>query len=286
MQIPHQKHLEAATTLIGRNREHAKPFLQRLRDRPCSHTFWGNANEAVILVTEGAGSVATFMTSPLTKENKSQLLQALKVAKTNTAQKGVATAHALLGVFDKPLRQLFESAGFATLATLQYMEWHARQSSPAIAQTTNATFATIATRSHDELCSTLEKTFIGSLDCPAIHGKRHVDDILASHQGFEQNNLSLWFTILAENKPAGVLLMNRLPNEDVLELAYLGILPEMRRRGLAKDALTHAVNQAVKRGCDKIILAVDIANTPAISLYKKVHFLETANRMAMFCLLH
>lgn len=286
MQIPHSKHLEASETLIGRSKKETHAFLQRLRSRPSPHTFWGEAHHAVILVTEGAGSGATFIISPLTKENEGELLQALQEAKSATTQKGVATAHALLGEFDAQSVHLFESAGFATLATLQYMEWIATQNPQVLSQITNATFFAASALTHDVLCSTLEKTFIGSLDCPAIHGKRNIEDIIASHKGFEQNDLSLWFTILSDNEPAGVLFMNHLQNESILEIAYLGITPEMRNKGFAIDAMSHAVNQAVKRGCNKIVLAVDDTNIPAISLYKKVNFRETSKRVAMFCLLH
>jgi len=286
MLIPHAKHLEASETLIGRSNKETRAFLERLRSRPSPHTFWGEASDAVILVTEGAGSVATFMISQLTNENKGELLQALEEAKSATALKGVATAHALLGEDDAQSVHLFESVGFAKLATLQYMEWSATQNPRVLSQITNATFYAASALTHDVLCSTLEKTFIGSLDCPAIHGKRNTQDIIASHKGFEQNDLSLWFTILSDKELAGVLFMNHLQNESILELAYLGITPEMRNKGIAIDAMSHAVNQAVKRGCNKIVLAVDDTNVPAISLYKKVNFRETTKRVAMFCPLH
>ena len=286
MLIPHAKHLEASETLIGRSNKETRAFLERLRSRPSPHTFWGEADHAVILVTEGAGSVATFMISQLTNENKGELLQALEEAKSATALKGVATAHALLGEDDAQSVHLFESVGFAKLATLQYMEWSATQNPRVLSQITNATFYAASALTHDVLCSTLEKTFIGSLDCPAIHGKRNTQDIIASHKGFEQNDLSLWFTILSDKELAGVLFMNHLQNESILELAYLGITPEMRNKGIAIDAMSHAVNQAVKRGCNKIVLAVDDTNVPAISLYKKVNFRETTKRVAMFCPLH
>lgn len=286
MQIPHSKHLEAFETLIGRSKEESRTFLERLRSRPLPHTFWGEAHHAVILVTEGAGSGATFMISPLTKENEGELLQALQEAKSATTQKGVSTAHAILGEFDTQSVHLFESAGFTTVATLQYMEWRSTQNPRELPQITNAAFHAVSTLPHDVLCTTLEKTFIGSLDCRAIRGKRNIEDIIASHKGVEQNDLSLWFTILSDNEPAGVLFINHLQNENILEIAYLGITPEMRNKGIAIDAMSHAVNQAVKRGCNKIILAVDDTNIPAISLYKKVKFRETAKRVAMFCPLH
>ena len=286
MLIPHAKHLEASETLIGRSNKETRAFLERLRSRPSPHTFWGEASDAVILVTEGAGSVATFMISQLTNENEGELLQALQEAKSATALKGVATAHALLGEDDAQSVHLFESVGFAKLATLQYMEWSATQNPRVLSQITNATFYAASALTHAVLCSTLEKTFIGSLDCPAIHGKRNTEDIIESHKGFEQNDLSLWFTILSDKELAGVLFMNHLQNESILELAYLGITPEMRNKGIAINAMSHAVNQAVKRGCNKIVLAVDDTNVPAISLYKKVNFRETTKRVAMFCPLH
>jgi ribosomal protein S18 acetylase RimI-like enzyme len=283
MQIPYAKHLEASVTLLGRNRLEASAFLESLRSRPLSHTFYGDCRDTVVLVTEGAGSVATFMTSPPSEDNKEKLILLLQNALKNTAQKGIATAHALLGEDDLFLAHLFKVAAFTELATLCYMEWRAHANQSDIAQTTNANFCAISACTDNDFEKILKETYIGSLDCPAIHGKRDIKDIIQSHQGFGANDLSLWFTILLDQEPAGVLLLNKPKNEQYFELAYLGISPRMRKKGLAEEAMDYAINQATRRGCNKIILAVDASNTPAIRLYKKAHFRETVKRIAMFC---
>ncbi len=286
MQIPYAKHVEAAATLTGRNRLEAAVFLNRLRSRLTDHTFYGESKKAVVLLTEGAGSVATFMTSPPTQTNKEQLILLLQNAKKDAAQKGIATAHAMLGEDDLLAVHLFEQAGFINLATLHYMQWIAPTSHPHLAQTTTATFCETSSFAPNILETILKETYVGSRDCPAIHGKRDISNIIKSHQGFDPNDLSLWFVILHKNKPAGVLLLNQPKDEQYLELAYLGITPTMRSKGLAKQAMDHAVNHAIERRCNKIILAVDGSNTPAIALYKKAAFQEIAKRNAMFCPLH
>ncbi len=286
MQIPYAKHVEAAATLIGRDRVEAAVFLKRLRSRPSDHTFYGDSKEAVALVTEGAGSVATFITSTPTHANKEQLVLLLQNAKKDAAQKGIATGHAILGEDHTSAVHLFEQAGFTKLATLQYMECTPSTSQLHIAQTTTTTFCETSSLPPSVLETILKETYVGSLDCPAIHGKRTISDIIKSHQGYDPNDLSLWFIILHKNEPAGVLLMNQPKDEQYLELAYLGITPTARGKGLANQAMDYALNHAIKRRCKKIILAVDVSNTPAIHLYKKSNFQDTTKRIAMFCPLH
>ena len=250
------------------------------------HTFWGHSKDGVVLVTEGVGSVATFMTSEINEENMAEILRTVQMAKSTIKQHGVAVVHVLLAEFDEEAMLLYKDAGFTNLATLQYMEWSAKQTQQKPIQTNIAEFCETSTLEHQILKATLQQTFLGSLDCPKIHGKRSIEDILKSHQGFESNDLSLWFIILFKNEPAGVLLLNPSKDEQYLELAYLGITPEMRRKGLAKEAMHYAINLATKRGCNKIVLAVDNTNIPAITLYKKINFQETTKRIAMFCPLH
>ncbi len=283
MQIPYAKHVEAAATLTGRNRLEAALFLKRLRSRLAEHTFYGEYKNAVVLVTEGAGSIATFMTSTPTQKNIEKLNLFLRSAKKSIAHKGISTAHALLGEEDQLSIHLFEDAGFTKLATLHYMEWDALSNQSHIPQSNTVTFCETSSLSPTVLETTMVKTYIGSLDCPAIHGKRDIKEIIKGHQGFNPSDLSLWFIVLMKDEPAGVLLLNQPNNEQYLELAYLGITPMMRKKGLAKQALEHALNHAIKRGCKKIILAVDGSNIPAINLYKKANFQETAKRIAMFC---
>jgi ribosomal protein S18 acetylase RimI-like enzyme len=283
MQIPYTKHLEAAATLTGGNKVDATVFLNRLKARSTGHTFYGKSKNAVVLVTEGNGSVATFMTSPPTRDNEEYLNLSLQQAKKDVVQKGIATAHAVLGEHDLHAVHLFENAGFTKLATLHFMEWVARTNQKNIAKTATATFCETSAFTPLVLQETMKNTYIGSLDCPAIHGKRNIKDIIKSHHGFDPSDVSLWFIILRNNETAGVLLLNQPENEQHLELAYLGITPKMRGIGLAKEAVDHAVNLAIKRRCKKIVLAVDSANTPAIRLYKKANFHKTANRIAMFC---
>ena len=282
MQIPHKKHLVAAATLIGRSEKEASLFLERLRARPIPFTFWGDAEKSDLLTTEGAGSIATFMISPPEKNNSKLLLQTIQAARLSLAQKGIATAHAILGEFDLLSLQLLLKAEFTKLAILQYMEMDVRQG-PCSSSNEEIAFHAALSRTDDVLSKTLQKTFIGSLDCPAIHGKRNINHILESHQGYDPNDLSLWFTILYQGEPAGVLLLNQPEHSQHLDLAYLGIIPKMRKKGIAKEAIAHAVSHAIKRGCNKINLAVDSNNAHAIHLYKKANFQETARRIAMFC---
>lgn len=283
MEISSEQHLEAATVLVGRTEAEAKVFLERLQGRSSQFSFWGDVNQdAVVLVARSAGSVATFMISPSTKKNKSSLQHAIVEAKNGTAKLGVATAHAIVSPQDHASAGAFVSAGFAKLAMLRTMELNVSQGSKA-SFVDELEFVHASEVCDDDFCKVLQDSYIGSLDCPAIHGHRNVEDIIASHRGADSYDPSLWYLLLLRNTQAGVLFLHQSSDGRHLELDYLGIRPQARRGGVGQAAVTHAVNQAIDRGCDQIKLTVDDANEPAIRLYKKAMFKTISIRNALFC---
>ncbi|MDP7009571.1 MAG: GNAT family N-acetyltransferase [Phycisphaerales bacterium] len=282
MQIPYKKHLDAATMLLDCPANQAAQFLERLRNRPVPYSFWGDLDDGVILVTEGAGSVATFVPSTPTNATASSLIEVILEAKAEMGRRGIATAHAILEPLNSSSQTLLKAAGFNELATLSYMDldksaYERIPPHPSILLIESTHFT------DEELCVMLSRTYVGSLDCPKILGTRNIADVLASHRGVGDHDPSHWFVIRKENTNAGVIFLNTVENSHAFELAYLGIFPEMRNQKVALSGLRNAITLAMNRGCDKISLAVDRDNTPAIQLYKKCNFRETANRIALFC---
>ena len=283
MEISSEQHLKAAAVLVGRTEADAKVFLGRLQGRSSQFSFWGDINQdAVVLVTQGAGSVATFMIPPATKKNKTPLQRAIEDARNGTAKLGVAMAHAIVGPQDHASTGVFESAGFAKLAMLRTMEWNSSHGSKT-SFVDGLEFVQASEVCDEDFCSVLEDSYIGSLDCPAIHGLRNVEDIIASHRGVDSYDPSLWYLLRLNNNQAGVLFLHQPSDRRYLELDYLGIRPQARRNGVGQAAVAHAVNQAIDRGCNQIKLTVDDANEPAIRLYKKAKFKTLSIRNALFC---
>ena len=57
---------------------------------------------------------------------------------------------------------------------------------------------------------------------------------------------------------------------------YLGVLPQLRRRGVGRLLMQEAEARLRERGCPKINLQVRTSNTEVIEFYKRIGFKEDA----------
>ena len=119
----------------------------------------------------------------------------------------------------------------------------------------------------------LEATYQASLDMPELVGTRSLDDILASHRATGHFAAKLWQIGHVPGEPgaAAVLLMLDRPDRDAIEVAYLGLTPDARGRGLGRSTVQHAIEVA-RPLRSRVELAVDSRNTPARRLYLKTEF--------------
>jgi ribosomal protein S18 acetylase RimI-like enzyme len=119
-----------------------------------------------------------------------------------------------------------------------------------------------------EFRNVLQATYQGSLDMPELEGIRSLDDILASHRAGGRFSAGRWQVGRVGGEPttAAVLLLSELPDRDAWEVAYLGLTPSARGRGLGRAVLAHALEMAAPH-VPRIELAVDVRNHPATRLY-------------------
>jgi len=115
----------------------------------------------------------------------------------------------------------------------------------------------------------LAATYEGSLDMPELEGVRSLDDVLASHRAGGRFDPRCWQVGHAPGEPqaAAILLMVDQPDRAAMEVSYLGLTPPARGRGLGRAALAHALTLARPRR-DRLELAVDLRNDPAVRLYR------------------
>lgn len=127
---------------------------------------------------------------------------------------------------------------------------------------------------HAEFAATLERTYEGTRDCPELNGKRTIEEILAGHRGQGKFYPEFWWLVRQGTAPVGVVLLAEMPDAPVWELAYLGIVPEQRRRGIARTMTLRAMHALRARAAARLLLAVDTRNTPALELYRSLGFVE------------
>jgi ribosomal protein S18 acetylase RimI-like enzyme len=119
--------------------------------------------------------------------------------------------------------------------------------------------------------ATLEATYTDSLDMPELEGLRSLDDTLAGHRAAGRFNPDRWLVGHVRHQPdcAAILLLSETPDRDAWEVAYLGLTPSARGRGLGRAAMALALEMA-RPHVPRIQLAVDARNLPAYYLYRHV----------------
>jgi mycothiol synthase len=121
----------------------------------------------------------------------------------------------------------------------------------------------------------LERTYIGTHDCPEVGGRRSGADALVSHRMSGDFDPSRWKLYRSGGKDAGVLLMNAHPEHSAWEVVYMGVAHDCRGLGLGRRMVTDALEAARAAGQSAILLAVDSRNDYASKVYEKLGFVET-----------
>jgi mycothiol synthase len=114
----------------------------------------------------------------------------------------------------------------------------------------------------------------GTLDCPELTGARTTEEVLAGFEVPAPGALSLY---RAGSEPVGVVLCAEVDSETI-EITYLGVVPEHRRRGVGAQMLAGNLWGACYGGYKAVTLSVDARNTPAMKLYARHGFVEDERR--------
>jgi ribosomal protein S18 acetylase RimI-like enzyme len=197
------------------------------------------------------------------------------------AMRDVHLAQLLLDPQEMPVRELYKSAGFSELAELVYLSRPIRRSMEIPPSPAGHELVRYSEATHELFLRTVTLSYRESLDCPALNGLRNMEDVLTGHKAAGEFEPSLWHVLLQENEPRAVLLLNRSPNVESLELVYLGLVPEARGRGLGDFMMKLSMGLAARDEKTEVSLAVDSRNAPALKLYFRHGFQRVGSRMAM-----
>jgi GNAT superfamily N-acetyltransferase len=133
-----------------------------------------------------------------------------------------------------------------------------------------------------DLRTALERTYVDTRDCPELCGLRDTADVVASHRSTGVFDPSTWWIVRDEAAGAaqGCVLMSHCPEHNAVELVYIGLGPELRGRGLARDLLRCAIARTARLGAREVTCAVDRRNHAAVRLYESLGFTSFAGRSA------
>jgi RimJ/RimL family protein N-acetyltransferase len=132
----------------------------------------------------------------------------------------------------------------------------------------------------DALRTALARSYIDTLDCPGLCDMRDLDDVIDSHLAAGRHDPALWWLVWHEGRPEGCVLLSPCPDQDAVELVYMGLGPSLRGRRLSGPLLEAAIARAQRTGMSHVTCAVDEQNEPARALYASLGFTVTARRVA------
>lgn len=180
---------------------------------------------------------------------------------------GIHLTQVLLDPSEAEAIDLYCKHAFRPLAELLYLQAPTRRANRAPVLPPDHAFITYSPSEHGRFARTIAATYNGSLDCPGLAGKRDIEDIIAGHRATGDFDPNLWFLLVEQDQPVGVVLLASAPPTDSMELVYLGLTAAARHRGLADVLMRQALFASHAQSLPKLTLAVDSNNTPALKLY-------------------
>ncbi|HVZ93375.1 MAG TPA: GNAT family N-acetyltransferase [Phycisphaerales bacterium] len=297
----HQRQAGAARLVGGQGRDPevaGKRFLTSAHMHGIDLThFWGSVAggvsamgsggrvvfRQVCLAVPGSGRTAMFFTSgPRDSAEQDELGAVIASAACDAGQSGVKLGQALLEPSERGAMEAFVAGGFQRLTTLVYLRRVLPSSEAGGARGWPEGIEVSRWASGDDaaVLRAMERSYEGTLDCPELCGMRETADVLASHKAAGKFDPSCWWVIRLGGEAAGVMLFNPSPELDSVELVYLGLAPELRGKGLAKQLMEKGLDELRGRREHWLTCAVDVRNGSAWSLYARLGFSEFARREA------
>jgi mycothiol synthase len=171
--------------------------------------------------------------------------------------------------------------GFTRLADLLYMVSLSKDF-PAAQPASELELTPAPVDDEQRLAQICERTYQGTLDCPALNGVRSSADVLAGYRAVGSYDPSRWWIARHGGVDVGCLLLADHPDDDQCEIVYAGLAPEARGRGFGVALARHAQWQTGMLRRARLVLAVDAANAPAIAAYASAGFVVWDRRCALF----
>ena len=90
------------------------------------------------------------------------------------------------------------------------------------------------------------------------------------------NKLSLWFVAVENEKVIGYVGSQTVLGET--DMMNIAVHPDCRKRGIATLLITHLVDALAQQGSHSLMLEVRESNENAISVYRKLGFMDVGRR--------
>ncbi|MFI4861270.1 MAG: GNAT family N-acetyltransferase [Phycisphaerales bacterium JB063] len=287
-----------AQLLTGRPREDDPAVLhfeQFARDQKlntdkvwvaCSGGPGGRILAAVLVVPNAGGTAMLFAGSAAGWHDHTIAQRLIERACAPEENPGVYVVQALLDPGQVLEGRVLEQAGMTKLAKLVYMQCATDPRDHRIALPTTLGRAPVtAYRGDDEhmprFHRAVEASYEDTLDCPGLLGLRPIEQVVAGHRATGRFSPALWHAFFdAEDRPVAVLLLAEVSQGGSHEVVYLGVAKPYRGRGVGSQLMAYALSTTTRYRGDRLFLAVDDRNEPAVRLYHGLGFRATTRKLA------
>jgi len=172
---------------------------------------------------------------------------------------------------------LLIDAGFHRAATLVYLV-SLSGTFPAARPDDDFEFLSYSPSLHGRLAHVIERTYVGSLDCPAVEHVRSIEDVLEGYRTIGVFDPARWMIVRREGGDVGCLLLADDAANNQSELTYMGVIPAARGLGVGAAIVRHAQWLTGQARRERLVLAVDANNEPAIVVYAAANFVQWDER--------
>ncbi len=167
--------------------------------------------------------------------------------------------------------KVLQHVGFRHFADLRYLAAELPQFPPA-APPSELKFVAYDDTQRGRLMELVARTYEGTLDCRELDGVRDLENVINGYQASGVFRPENWLFVRQEGADVGVLLLADHPQARHWELMYMALVPEVRGRGWGRQATRYAQWLARGAGVERIVVAVDAANFPAVRMYRDCGF--------------
>lgn len=204
-------------------------------------------------------------------------LELIQAAGKFLDERQVTLAQFLAREHDLQSADLLAAGDFRELAKLAYLSVDPARL-PTSEPESELEFASRASDQPDRFGALLLQTYESSLDCPQLNGLRAPEDVLAGYR--EQGDFSpeRWYLVRYKGEDIGALILTVHADTGNWELVYMGLIPSQRGKGFGKDILDFAMWQAGQGSAERLVLAVDQQNQPALDTYERAGFVAWDHR--------
>jgi ribosomal protein S18 acetylase RimI-like enzyme len=172
---------------------------------------------------------------------------------------------------------LLIEAGFHCTATLLYLVSMCG-TFPATRPDDDIEFLRYSPSLEARLAGLIEQTYAGSLDCPSVDQLRTIDEVLDGYRSAGVLDPARWLIVRRRGVDVGCLLLADDPASNQCELTYMGVIPAARGLGVGAAIVRYAQRLTAQAGRERLVLAVDANNEPAIAVYAATNFVQWDER--------